>query len=51
VSRVAVREDNYKKLKARQDKGGKWFENPKDRNRNKARTHKANKMGEEDIKD
>jgi hypothetical protein len=51
VSRVAVREDNDNKPKARRDKGGKWVKNPKDRNRNEARKRKADKMGEEDIKD
>jgi hypothetical protein len=51
MSRVAVREDDNKKPKARQDKGGKWVKNPKDKNRNKARKRKADKMGEEDIKD
>jgi hypothetical protein len=51
VSRVAVREDNDKKPKSRRDKGGKWVKNPKDRNCNEARKQKADKMGEEDIKD
>jgi hypothetical protein len=51
VSRVALRENDDKKPKARRDKGGKWVKNPKDRNSNKARKRKADKMGEEYIKD
>jgi Lon protease-like protein len=60
VSRVAVREDDNKKPKARCDKGGKWVKNPKDRNRKvrvrvrvtlTAWKRKADEMGEEDIKD